>query len=369
MTTVFITGINGFVGRNLASFFKDKGYVVKGSVSNLSKMKDVQCIADEVTQIRLGEEIKDNSIPSGIDVFIYAVYGKNNAASNIESNKQLYKLALAKGCGHHIFISSISADPTNPADYGKVKLELEAFFLEKKNTLIIRPGLVLGDGGLYRNMENFVKSHLIVPLPDGGKYKMAVVGMNQFSEALDILIQKNIVGTYALYRCDLVSLKEIVTEIAKEHKKRIFILPIPIDFTLNFRCEKVLQKGGGVVLIDPYYGFLSNLFYKRAFKTEFFDKDQLAWDTEASVMLDANQALTYIVFVRDREMFLREFPGLEIVESKVFNNYIRYVCSGGLNFKQLLPNIAIPFLKLLEVLMRPVNKIFGLHHVIVLRKK
>lgn len=134
-------------------------------------------------------------------------------------------------------------------------------------------------------------------------------------------------------------------------------------------CERVLQHGGGVVLIDPYYGFLSNLFYKRAFATEFFDKDQASWDTETSVMLDANQALSYVVFIRDRERFLREFPNLEIVETRVLNNYVRYVCSGGLNFKQLLPNIFIPILKIVEILMIPVNTIFGLHHVIVLRKK
>jgi SAM-dependent methyltransferase len=134
-------------------------------------------------------------------------------------------------------------------------------------------------------------------------------------------------------------------------------------------CDRVLQKGGGVVLIDPYYGFLSNLFYKRAFKTEFFDKEQSSWDTETSVMLDANQALSYIVFVRDREQFLREFPNMEIVESKVLDNYVRYVCSGGLNFKQLLPNFCINILKGVEFLMTPLNKVFGLHHVIVLRKK
>ncbi len=134
-------------------------------------------------------------------------------------------------------------------------------------------------------------------------------------------------------------------------------------------CERVLQLGGGVVLIDPYYGFLSNLFYKRAFKTEFFDKTQASWETETRVMLDANQALSYVVFIRDREIFLKEFPHLEIIETKVLNNYVRYVCSGGLNFKQLLPNFFIPVLKALEALMIPVNKFFGLHHVMVLRKK
>ena len=144
-------------------------------------------------------------------------------------------------------------------------------------------------------------------------------------------------------------------------------IPDPAKFFNE--CQRVLNKGGGVVLIDPYYGWLSNLFYKRAFATETFEKDQASWITETKVMVDANQALSYIVFVRDRKKFEAQFPGLEIVEMGVLNNYVRYVSSGGLNFKQLLPNFMIPVLKTVEFLMIPVNKIFGLHHVIILRKK
>ncbi|MDY7577616.1 class I SAM-dependent methyltransferase [Herbaspirillum sp. RTI4] len=134
-------------------------------------------------------------------------------------------------------------------------------------------------------------------------------------------------------------------------------------------CERVLHKGGGVVLIDPYYGLLANSFYKKAFPTEFFDKNQKSWSTDSGVMLDANQALSYVVFVRDRAIFEKEFPGMEIVETRVLNNYIRYVFSGGLNFKQLIPNIFTPILKIVEILMIPLRNVLGLHHVIVIKKK
>jgi hypothetical protein len=54
-------------------------------------------------------------------------------------------------------------------------------------------------------------------------------------------------------------------------------------------------------------------------------------------MEGANQALSYIVFERDRERFERLFPDLEIVEQSWIANYPRYLLSGGLNFRQLLP--------------------------------
>jgi len=55
-------------------------------------------------------------------------------------------------------------------------------------------------------------------------------------------------------------------------------------------------------------------------------------------MEGANQALSYIVFKRDVHLFLKKYPQLELVEQKVFSNYLRYLLSGGLNFRQILPS-------------------------------
>jgi len=136
--------------------------------------------------------------------------------------------------------------------------------------------------------------------------------------------------------------------------------------------KRILPSGGGVVLIEPYYGFFSNILYKRVHEDEFYDKQQQLWETGHNAnqfMTGANQALSYLIFVRDRKDFEREFPELEIVYTAVINNYVRYLVSGGVNFKQLLPSFLERPLKLLEKILTPLNKILGLHHVIVLRKK
>ncbi len=136
--------------------------------------------------------------------------------------------------------------------------------------------------------------------------------------------------------------------------------------------ERTLEKGGGIVLIEPYYGWFSNILYKRVHKEEFFDKTQEKWETGQNnnqFMTGANQALSYIVFIRDKNTFEKEFPNLEIVETKVINNYIRYFVSGGVNFKQLVPNFLEKPIKFIEYLLTPLHKIFALHYVIVLRKK
>jgi SAM-dependent methyltransferase len=133
--------------------------------------------------------------------------------------------------------------------------------------------------------------------------------------------------------------------------------------------ERTLAPSGGAILLEPYYGPLASFLYKRLFSTEGFDKSYPAWETPAiGPMNGANQALSYIVFVRDREEFSRKYPSLEIVHEQRIGNYLKYLLSGGLNFKQLLPDWTVGTISLMEKLLWPLNRWFALHHVIVLRK-
>ncbi len=134
--------------------------------------------------------------------------------------------------------------------------------------------------------------------------------------------------------------------------------------------DRVLIQGGGCVLIEPYFGPVARRFYKKLFDTETFNLNQTDWkNIDNQVMTGANQALSHIVFIRDRNRFLTDYPGLEIIYQKPLKNYIRYLISGGLNFRSLLPAWTSPILRLKEIFLIPLIKIFALHHVIVIRKK
>jgi SAM-dependent methyltransferase len=134
--------------------------------------------------------------------------------------------------------------------------------------------------------------------------------------------------------------------------------------------DRVLVSGGGCVLIDPYHGPFSSFLYKRLFQDETFDKAQKNWqDPENEIMKGANQALSYIVFKRDLKVFNEQNPTLEIISQKPLNNYLRYLISGGLNFKALLPNFMTPVIRFIEFILIPINHLFALHQVIIIRKK
>lgn len=145
-------------------------------------------------------------------------------------------------------------------------------------------------------------------------------------------------------------------------------LPRPDQFFAEL--ERVLVPGGGCVLVEPFHGPVARVFFRRLFETETFDTRQPSWHTESTgPMRGANQALSYIVFVRDALEFARRYPGLEIVERRPLTNYPRYLLSGGLNFRALVPAWTGPAIKMVETLGSPLAHVLALHHMIVLRRR
>lgn len=134
--------------------------------------------------------------------------------------------------------------------------------------------------------------------------------------------------------------------------------------------DRVLVNGGGAILLEPYYGTFATFLYKRLFHTEGFDKAYPDWETpKAGPMNGANQALSYIVFIRDKDLYEMKHPNLKIVHQELAGNHLKYLLSGGLNFRQLLPDSCTGLVGLFEKVISPLNKWIALHHVVVIRKE
>ncbi len=132
--------------------------------------------------------------------------------------------------------------------------------------------------------------------------------------------------------------------------------------------ERCCNKGGGVILIEPYHGPLSKFIHQNMHENEYYDLSADPVKKTNLPMSDANQALSHIVFYREKKFFNKKYPNLEIVEIRKIHSYFRYIISGGVNFKQLLPDIFIPIIRILEFLMKPISHFFCLHYLIVIKK-
>ncbi|MDQ3524006.1 MAG: class I SAM-dependent methyltransferase [Chloroflexota bacterium] len=145
-------------------------------------------------------------------------------------------------------------------------------------------------------------------------------------------------------------------------------LPFPSRFFSEL--ERTLVPGGGAIIIEPADGALASFLYPRLFASEGYDKAALSWEAEiGGPMSGANQALSYVIFDRDADRFTGEHPRLEIVHRDVLGNWVRYLMSGGLNFRPLLPAWSAGLLRGLEWLLKPARRWVGLHKVVVIRKR
>jgi nucleoside-diphosphate-sugar epimerase len=194
MKKILVTGVNGFIGKNIYKDLIKLNYFVRGAVRNL----DTALIKGDTKYISVGNidvETKWSNALEGVDCVIHCA-GKTHVINkkdeldiyrtvNREGTKHLAEQAVKAGVKRLIFLSSVKVngettfgslilkhnDISQPEDaYGISKWEAEQALLEiSKQTglevVIIRPPLVYGEGvkGNFLRLLDLVYKQ--IPLP------------------------------------------------------------------------------------------------------------------------------------------------------------------------------------------------------------
>ena len=112
-------------------------------------------------------------------------------------------------------------------------------------------------------------------------------------------------------------------------------------------AERCLRPGGGIVMIEPWVSTWSRLIYTHL-HYEPFDPEAKDWTfPSAGPLSGANSALPWIIFHRDRHDFGSELRELEIQTVQPFMPF-RYLVSGGVSMRQLMPEATFEFWRKLE---------------------
>lgn len=135
-------------------------------------------------------------------------------------------------------------------------------------------------------------------------------------------------------------------------------------FTEALRC---LKPKGQIIMIEPANTLFGKFIYKYIHHEPY--SPQAKWKFISHEPLsDANLALPWIIFYRDRKIFTKKYPSLNVMTLKSKFPFI-YLLSGGFTLPQLLPNFCYPLICAIEYILTPIHRFIGLFYIIILEKK
>jgi SAM-dependent methyltransferase len=133
-------------------------------------------------------------------------------------------------------------------------------------------------------------------------------------------------------------------------------------------ASRVLVPSGVVSIVDETHTRFARFFFDKVHPEPY--NDQAAdWSFPAGhTMLDSNQALSWMVFFRDRQRFESVAPNLALEQWR-YLPWFAYLMSGGVNLRSLVPRPLAGAFELADRALTPVDRFFAIHWHLTLRKR
>jgi SAM-dependent methyltransferase len=132
-------------------------------------------------------------------------------------------------------------------------------------------------------------------------------------------------------------------------------------------ANRVLKRQGKLIMIEPANSIWGRFIYKN-FHHEPFNTAGNWQIPDTGPLSGANGALPWIVFTRDRQKFNEEFTSLQI-ESMKYHTPLRYLISGGVSYRQLMPGFTYAFFMFLDRILAFISPQLSMFVTICIRKK
>ena len=231
MRTVAITGITGFVGRHLSSAFAVAGWRVIGLTRSSAQL------APAGTATVRPFDLADARVDlTDVELLIHCAFEPSRRSTSKEPSRNLsgsitlFKSAQRQGVPKIIFVSSLSARQVTTSQYAHEKYLVEGHL--RTSDIIVRPGLVIGNGGIFRAMFDSIRTFRVAPLFFGGRQPLYPIGIDDLSRAIVTLVHDNHSGTYVLAAREPITLKLLYRAMATRAGVGVLLIPLPYAPTL-----------------------------------------------------------------------------------------------------------------------------------------
>ncbi len=231
MGGVIISGADGFIGAALVRQFSSAGWKVRGLVHRLSQ-KSLPSGAAEWFDFELGGAVDERALDRPADALVHCAFttrGSHDAASiavNRRGAAELLELCRRRGIGSFILISSMSAHEGAVSLYGREKLAMEKM-LNPSRDLAVRPGFVIGDGGIFRRLVRSLHLAPFVPLFYGGRQPVQTVHVDDLALAVFRCVERGVRGLVTVAEREPASIRAFYGAILERLGERKRMVPLP----------------------------------------------------------------------------------------------------------------------------------------------
>jgi uncharacterized protein YbjT (DUF2867 family) len=254
---LLIIGSTGFIGTKLAAAAAARNIEVVALSRRGVRHEGVA----RAFAWSFGQSIPESAC-EGVNCAVHLAHdfdGEVGAQHTIESTLAVASQLQAAGIHRQLYFSSYSAGKHASSLYGRTKYALEDALSTKAGLVIVRPGLVLGEGGIYGRIRKWARILPLVPLPDGGRGKVPVIEIEKLCEStLKLALDSSPPSEANLFEHELKSLRELILEAAAEVHRRPWILPIPAAWLIGILTLAARLRIPLPVNADNLAGFMAN---------------------------------------------------------------------------------------------------------------
>ena len=221
---VVVSGATGFLGAAICARLRAGDTPVRRLV------REPDSAGDDAFACDLPDSI-DTAAFVGAETLVHCAWDTRFQSAtrardtNVAGSRALFAAARTAGA-RIVFISTLSAAAAAESSYARTKLEVEAL-LDLERDAVVRPGTVIGEGGVFWRQAQSIASLPFIPLFYGGEQRYQTVALADVCEGIAAILEHGLTGAFGLAEVEPVRLRDVYQAVAEALGKRAHFLTLP----------------------------------------------------------------------------------------------------------------------------------------------